>query len=243
MPSPASSFARVDGFSGPGLAAEAAQPEPEIARVDVAIAERLGDVERVTRRREQDGRAHGPEEVHLLLRRRRRPRRDDEAAQAGAPVMGAQAGNPQAVRECVLDHVARADAELPERPGGHVRDRLDVGRRPDRVHRRAGCAGGGVQLAERRRLGDREAAERRMQPLILAQLLLRHHRKGCKVSEGADVAGLCADRLELRPVESGGLDTPFDLATKQLFLERRQLVLPERLDRGLEHPSPGHGQG
>jgi len=131
-----------------GFAAEAPEPKRQARRIDAALAERLRDVEGVARGGQQHRRTRRAEELDLPRGRRRRPRRDDEAADSRSAVVHAQPRDPEAVRERVLDHVARPDAELPERARGHARDRLDVAGGPDRVHGLSGRAGGGVHLTE-----------------------------------------------------------------------------------------------
>jgi hypothetical protein len=100
-----------------------------------------------------------------------------------------------------------------------------------------------VHLAERSRLGDRERAEGRMSPLVLAQLLLRHYRQLRQVVQRPDVTGLGADGFDLRPIQLRRGRAALDLVAEQPLLQRPQLVTAERLDLRLEHPPRRHGQG
>jgi hypothetical protein len=205
---------------GPRLASEAAEPERQLGGIDAPLAQALCDVQGVARRGEEYGGAHGLQKIDLSLGRDGRAGRYDEAPEPCRGIVAAHAGDPEAVREGVLDDVARPHAELPQRAGCDVRDRLGVAGRPDRVHRRAGCPGGRVNLPEVGLIGDGEGTERRMPLLVLAQLLLRDHGQPGKVFQTADIARLRARGRQLRAIERRGRVATLDLAPQQPLLKR-----------------------
>src|SRR5262249_41646679 len=88
----------------PCLASAAAQSKRDSRRGPAQLRGRLGDVERVAGRRQQYGRADRAQVLDLPFSGCRRAGGHDEAAEALAGVVAGEAGDPEPVRERVLDH-------------------------------------------------------------------------------------------------------------------------------------------
>ena len=185
------SRSRAHGL-GPGLGAEAAVAQRELAQIDAHAGRDLGDVERVGRRRAEDARAEILHQRHLPLGGAARDRNGGEAEPLGAVVEAEPAGE-QPVAIGIVEDVAGPGAHAGERARHQVRPEIEIGLGVADHGRLAGRARGGMQPQQvLARHG--EQAER----ISVAQVGLDRERQARDVGERLDLLGLHAGGIEFR---------------------------------------------
>ena len=176
----------------PRLAAEQPELEGQVVRTGPRVAQRLGDRERIGRRRDEDLAAQVDQQQRLTGREPRRDRDDGRAEALGALVKAQPAGE-QAVAVGVVDEHPGTHAGDLHAARHHVGPHVEVGRRVGDDRRLAARPARGV---DPRHLLARngEQAER----VVVAQVGLGRERQAPQIVQRCDVG-----RRRSRPRRAG----------------------------------------